>query len=170
MKRSEAILVYNTLLGINMNKMPDDMIDAILVDTLALSEIAYAADKAREELHRRVFDAIPKERREAYDDILRKAEAHEGQKRAAVLAMLKDNYPDIDSARRRFNRAVEAYLDKKVSVEIEQIDRSEFVKACRDSNQPVTPLMMERIAPIFNGYNERTAEVDSEELRALLND
>lgn len=170
MKRNTAISMYQTVLGITLNKMSDDMTDAILSNTLALAEINNALAKAQEELRKRTIETIDKARLTAYDELTTKMSALEGVKRSAVQAVINDNYKDVKEQLKRLNKALEKWLDKDVSVELTQVDRKEFCKACRDAEQDITPATMQVLAPMFKGYTEPKTEVDNNELDELLKD
>lgn len=170
MKRNTAIAMYQAVLGIKLNKMGDDMTDAILGNTLALSEVNNTLGKAQEELRKKTVETIDKERLTAYDELTVKMNALEGIKRAAVQAVINDNYKDVQTQLKRLNKALDKWLDKDVSVELTQVDRKEFCKACREAEQNITPATMQVLAPMFNGYVEPKTEVDDAEIAELLKD
>ena len=70
--------MYQAVLGIKLNKMSDDMTDAILGNTLALSEVNNTLEKAQEELRKKTVETIDKERLTAYDELTVKMNALEG--------------------------------------------------------------------------------------------
>lgn len=170
MKRNTAIAMYQAVLGIKLNKMSDDMTDAILGNTLALSEVNSTLGNAQEELRKKTVETIDKERLTAYDELTTKMNALEGIKRSAVQAVLNDNYKDVQTQLKRLNKALDKWLDKDVSMELTQVDRKEFCKACREAEQNITPATMQVLAPMFKGYTEPKTEVDDAEIAELLND
>lgn len=170
MKRNTAITMYQAILSIKLNKMSDDMTDAILGNTLALSEVNNTLAKAQEELRKKTIETIDRERLTAYDELTTKMNALEGIKKSAVQAVINDNYKDVQGQLKRLNKALEKWLDKDISVELTQVDRKEFCKACRETEQNITPATMQVLAPMFKGYVEPKTEVDDAEIRELLND
>lgn len=170
MKRNNAITMYQAILNIKLNKMSEDMTDAILANTLACAEVNDALAKAQEELRKRTIETIDRERLTAYDELITKANALEGAKRAAIQAVINDNYKDIITQQERFSKALNAWLEKDVKVELTEVDRKDFLKAVKESEQTVTPITMTRLAPMFKGYAEVRAEVDMDELDELLED
>ena len=170
MKRNQAITMYQTLLSIKLDKMSEDMTDAILANTLACAEVNDALAKAQEELRKRTIETIDRERLTAYDELITKANALEGAKRAAIQAVINDNYKDIITQSERLSKALNAWLEKDVKVELTEVDRKDFLKAMKESEQTVTPITMTRLAPMFNGYADVKAEVDMDELDELLKD
>lgn len=170
MKRNTVIAMYQAVLGIKLNKMSEEMTDAILANTLACAEVNDALAKAQEELRKRTIETIDKERLTAYDELITKANALEGAKRAAIQAVLNDNYRDIITQSERLTKALNAWLEKDVKVELTEVDRKDFLKAVKESEQTVTPITITRLAPMFKGYAEVRAEVDMDELDELLED
>ena len=170
MKRNQAITMYQAILSITLNKMSEEMTDAILANTLACAEVNDALAKAQEELRKRTIETIDKERLTAYDELITKANALEGAKRAAIQAVINDNYKDIITQSERLTKALNAWLEKDVKVELTEVDRKDFLKAVKESEQTVTPITMTRLAPMFKGYSEVKAEVDMDELDELLKD
>lgn len=162
--------MYQTLLSIKLDKMSEDMTDAILANTLALSEVNNTLAKAQEELRKRTIETIDKERLTAYDELITKANALEGAKRAAIQAVINDNYKDIITQQERLAKALNAWLEKDVKVDLVEVDRKDYLKAVKESEQAVTPTIMTRLAPMFKGYAEVKAEVDMDELDELLKD
>lgn len=162
--------MYQVVLNIKLNKMSDDMTDAILSNTLALADVNNTFQNAQTTARKLTVETIDKDRLTAYDDLTTKMNALEGTKRMAVQAVINDNYKDVQSQLKRLNKAIDAYLDKDAEVEVKQIDRKEFCKACRDSEQNITPAMMQVLAPMFNGYVEPKNEVDDAEIQSLLED
>ena len=168
MKRNQAITMYQAILSIKLNKMSEEMTDAILANTLACAEVNDALAKAQEELRKRTIETIDKERLTAYDELITKANALEGAKRAAIQAVINDNYKDIITQSGRLTKALNAWLEKDVKVELTEVDRKDFLKGVKESEQTVTPITMTRLAPMFKGYAEVRAEVDMDELDELL--
>ena len=162
--------MYQAVLSIKLNKMSEEMTDAILANTLACAEVNDALAKAQEELRKRTIETIDKERLTAYDELITKANALEGAKRAAIQAVINDNYKDIITQSERLTKALNAWLEKDVKVELVEVDRKDFLKAVKESEQTVTPITMTRLAPMFKGYAEVRAEVDMDELDELLKD
>lgn len=160
--------MYQAILSIKLNKMSEEMTDAILANTLACAEVNDALAKAQEELRKRTIETIDKERLTAYDELITKANALEGAKRAAIQAVINDNYKDIITQSGRLTKALNAWLEKDVKVELTEVDRKDFLKGVKESEQTVTPITMTRLAPMFKGYAEVRAEVDMDELDELL--
>lgn len=170
MKRTTAIAMYQAVLGIKLNKMSDDMTEAIISNTLALADVNNSFQNAQTTARKLTVETIDKDRLTAYDELTTKMNALEGTKRMAVQAVINDNYKDVQSQLKRLNKAIDAYLDKEAEVELKQIDRKEFCKACRDAEQNLTPATMQVLAPMFNGYVEPKNEVDEAEIKALLDE
>ena len=170
MKRNNAITMYQAILGIKLNKMSEEMTDAILANTLACAEVNDSLAKAQEELRKRTIETIDRERLTAYDELITKANALEGAKKAAIQAVLNDNYKDVTEQQQRLVKALNKWMDKDISVSLEQIDRKDFLKATKEAEQNITPATIERLAPMFKGYAEVKGEVDMDELDELLKD
>ena len=168
MKRNQAITFYQAILNIKLNKMSEEMTDAILANTLATAEVNDAFAKAQEELRKRTIETIDRERLTAYDELITKANALEGSKRAAIQAVINDNYKDIITQSEKLNKALNAWLEKSVKVELVEVDRKDFLKAVKESEQTVTPITMTRLAPMFKGHADVKAEVDMDEIDELL--
>lgn len=162
--------MYQAILSIKLNKMSEEMTDAILANTLACAEVNDALAKAQEELRKRTIETIDKERLTAYDELITKANALEGAKRAAIQAVINDNYKDIITQSGRLTKALNAWLEKDVKVELTEVDRKDFLKGVKESEQTVTPITMTRLAPMFKGYAEVRAEVDMNEIDELLSE
>ena len=170
MKRNQAISAYSAILGVKLNKMSEEMTDAILADTLALSAINEQFAKVQEELRKRTIETIDKERLEAYDNLITKAKALDAQKQAAINAVIKDSYADILKAQSSFAKALNKWLDKEVSIELELIERGEFVKALRESEQDITPANLDILSVLFKGEKKAEIKVDEAEIDSLLED
>lgn len=170
MNRHQTIMMYQAILNIKLNKMSEDMTEAILANTLACAEVNDALAKAQEELRKRTIETIDRERLTAYDELITKANALEGAKRAAIQAVINDNYKDIITQQERLTKALNAWLGKDVKADLVEVDRNDFLKAMKESEQTVTPITMTRLAPMFKGYSEVKAEVDMDELDELLKD
>lgn len=170
MKRNQALSLYDALMSVKLNKMDEDMTDAILADTLELAEVANTTTKAQVELRKRTIDAIDKDRRTAYDELATKMNALEGSKKAAINALINDNYKDVRKALQTYSKALGRWLDKDIKVELHQVERKEFIKAVKDAEQEITPADMERLAPVFKGYEAPKEELDFSELDELLNE
>lgn len=170
MKRNKAITMYQAILSIKLNKMSEDMTEAILANTLATAEVNDALVKAQGELRKRTIETIDMQRLKAHDELVTKANALEGAKRAAVQAVINDNYKDVILQQERLSKALNIWLEKDVKVELVEVDCKDFLKAVKESEQTVTPIIMTRLAPMFKGYAEVKAEVDMDEIDELLND
>lgn len=168
MKRNQALSLYNALMAVKLNKMSEEMTDAILADTIELAEVANTLTKVQEELRKRTIDAIDKGRRESYDEMVTKMNALEGSKRAAINALINDSYKDVRKALQTYSKALERWLDKDIKIELQQVERKDFIKALKDAEQEMTPADMERLAPVFKGYEVPKDEVDMTELDELL--
>ena len=60
------------------------------------------------------------------------------------------------------------WLDKEISLDLEQIDRKDFIKAMRDSEQNITPADLDVIAPLFKDSKAISAEIDIDEIDSLI--
>ena len=168
MKRNQAIAAYSAIMGVKLNKMSEEMTDAILGNTLTLSGIQEQFTKVQEELRKRTIDTIDQKRREDHDNIVTKMKALDAQKRAALQAVLNDNYGDILKAQGAYIKALNKWLDKEISLDLEQIDRKDFIKAMKESEQNITPADLDVIAPLFADPKAISAEIDNEEIDSLL--
>lgn len=168
MKRNQAISMYQTLLSIKLDKMSEDMTDAILANTLSVAEVNNSFSKAQEELRKRTIETIDKERLTAYDELQVKMNALEGVKRMAVQAVINDNYKDVQKQINRLNKAISSWLDKDVGIELQQVERKDFIKGCKDAEQNISPATIEVLAPMFKGYVKPETKIDEKELDELL--
>ena len=168
MKRNQAISMYQTLLSIKLDKMSDDMTDAILANTLAVAEVNNSLSKAQEELRKRTIETIDKERLTAYDELQVKMNALEGVKRMAVQAVINDNYKDVQKQINRLSKAISSWLDKDAGIELQQVERKDFIKGCKDADQNINPATIEVLAPMFKGYEKPETKIDEKELDELL--
>lgn len=170
MKRNQAISAYSAILGVKLNKMSEAMTDAILADTLALSAINDQFAKVQEELRKRTIETIDKERLSAYDELVTKSKALDAQKRAAVQAVINDNYADVIKAQNTFVKALNKWLDKEVTLDLEQIERKDFIKALKESEQDITPANLDILSVLFKGEKKAEIKVDEAEIDSLLED
>ena len=170
MKRKQALEAYSALLGVSLNKMTEGMTDAVLVDTLALSAIREQVAQVEKELRRRTIETIDNARLAEYDNLVTKMEALNGQHKAAMQAVINDNFADVVKAQNAFIKAFNKWLDKDVDVEIETIDRKEFIKAVKESEQTITPATLDALAFIFNDYKAASGEFDASEIDSLLSE
>ena len=170
MKRKQALEAYSALLGVSLNKMTEAMTDAVLADTLALSAIREQVEKVEKELRKRTIEAISHERLAEYDNLVTKMNALNGTNKAAMQAVINDNYADVVKAQNAFVKAFNKWLDKDVDVEIETIDRKEFIKAMKESEQNITPATLDALAFIFNDYKAASGEFDASEIDSLLSE
>lgn len=168
MKRNQAIAAYSALMSVKLNKMTEDMTDAILADTLTLASVNELFQKVQEELRKRTIDTIDQKRREDYDNIVTKMKALDSQKRAALQAVINDNFADILKAQGSYIKALNKWLDKEINLELEKIDRKDFIKAMKDSEQNITPADLDVIAPLFKENKAVSAEIDIEEIDSLI--
>lgn len=168
MKRNQAIATYSALMGMKLNMMSEGMTDAILANTLTLAVIYEQFQKVQEELRKRTINTIDHNRLEDYDGIVTKMKALDAQKQAALQAVINDNYPDIIKAQRSYIKALNKWLDKEVDVELEMIDRKEFIKAMKDAEQNITPSDLNVIAPLFKEVKAVLPEIDTEEIETIL--
>ena len=168
MKRNQAISMYQTLLSIKLDKMSEDMTDAILANTLSVAEVNNSLSKAQEELRKRTIETIDKERLTAYDELQVKMNALEGVKRMAVQAVINDNYKDVQKQINRLNKAISSWLDKDAGIELQQVERKDFIKGCKDADQNINPATIEVLAPMFKGYEKPEIKIDEKELDELL--
>ena len=160
--------MYQTLLSIKLDKMSEDMTDAILANTLSVSEVNNSLSKAQEELRKRTIETIDKERLTAYDELQVKMNALEGVKRMAVQAVINDNYKDVQKQINRLNKAISSWLDKDAGIELQQVERKDFIKGCKDAEQNISPATIEVLAPMFKGYVKPETKIDEKELDELL--
>lgn len=168
MKRKQALEAYSALLGVSLNKMTEAMTDAVLADTLALAAIREQVAQVEKELRRRTIETISQERLAEYDNLVTKMEALNGQHKAAMQAVINDNFADVVKAQKAFVKAFNKWLEKDVDLEIETLDRKEFIKAMKESEQTITPAILDAIAFIFNDYKAVSAEFDASEIDCLL--
>lgn len=168
MKRNQAIAAYSALMGVKLNKMTEDMTDAILADTLTLASVNEQFQKVQEELRKRTIETIDQKRREDYDGIVTKMKALDSQKRAALQAVINDNFADVLKAQGSYIKALNKWLDKDVSLDLERIERKNFIKAMKDSEQDITPADLDVIMPIFKENKAISADIDIEEIDSLI--
>jgi hypothetical protein len=168
MKRNQAIAAYSALMGVKLNKMTEDMTDAILADTLTLASVNEQFQKVQEELRKRTIENIDQNRREEYDNIVTKMKALDAQKRAALQAVINDNFADVLKAQGSYIKAINKWLDKEIDLELEKIDRKDFIKGMKDSEQNITPADLDVIAPLFKENKAVSAEIDIEEIDSLI--
>ena len=168
MKRKQALEAYSALLGVSLNKMTEAMTDAVLADTLALATIREQVAQVEKELRRRTIETIDNARLAEYDNLVTKMEALNGQHKAAMQAVINDNFADVVKAQKAFIKAFNKWLEKDVDVEIETIDRKEFIKAVKESEQNITPATLDALAFLFNDYKAVSAEFDASEIDSLL--
>ena len=170
MKRNQAISAYSAILGVKLNKMNEGMTDAILADTLALSAVNDQFVKVQEELRKRTIETIDKERLEAYDNLITKMKALDAQKQAAINAVIKDNYADILKAQNTYVKALNKWLDKDITLDLDLIERGEFIKAVKESEQDITPANLDILSVLFKGEKKAEIKVDDAEIDSLLED
>ena len=170
MKRNQAISAYSAILGVKLNKMNEGMTDAILADTLTLSAVNDQFVKVQEELRKRTIETIDKERLEAYDNLITKMKALDAQKRAAVQAVINDNYADVIKAQNTYVKALNKWLDKDITLDLDLIERGEFIKAVKESEQDITPANLDIISVLFKGEKKAEIKVDDAEIESLLED
>lgn len=170
MKRNQALSLYNALIAVKLNKMNEDMTDAILADTIELAEVAGAYEKVKIELRKRTIETIEKERRLSYDELNTKMQALDGKDRASVQAMILINYKDVTNMIVTYSKAVERWLDKNADIDIQQVDKKEFIRAIKAADQTITPADITMLSPLFVGYSETKESVDITELDELLNE
>ena len=170
MKRKQALEAYSALLGVSLNKMTEAMTDAVLADTLALATIREQVAQVEKELRRRTIETISQERLAEYDNLVTKMEALNGQHKAAMQAVINDNFADVVKAQKAFIKAFNKWLEKDVDVEIETIDRKEFIKAVKESEQNITPATLDALAFLFNDYKAVSAKFDASEIDCLLSE
>lgn len=168
MKRNQAIAAYSALMSVKLNKMTEEMTDSILSNTLTLSVIQEQFAKVQEELRKRTIDTIDQKRREDFDGIVTKMKALDEQKRAALQAVINDNYPDILKAQGAYIKALNKWMDKEVSLDLDLIERKDFIKAMKDSEQNITPADLDVIMPIFKENKAISADIDIEEIDSLI--
>lgn len=168
MKRNQAIAAYSALMSVKLNKMTEEMTDSILSNTLTLSVIQEQFAKVQEELRKRTIDTIDQKRREDFDGIVTKMKALDEQKRAALQAVINDNYPDILKAQGAYIKALNKWMDKEVSLDLDLIERKDFIKAMKDSEQNITPADLDVIMPIFKENKAVSADIDIEEIDSLI--
>lgn len=157
-------------MGVKLNKMSEDMVDAILADVLTLSAIQEQFTKVQEELRKRTIEAIDKERLEACDNLITKAKALDAQKQAAINAVIKDSYADILKAQNSFAKALNKWLDKEVTLDLERIERKDFIKAMKESEQDITPANLDILSVLFKGEKKAEVKIDDAEIDSLLDD
>lgn len=168
MKRNQAINAYTVLLGVKLNKMSDEMTDAILSNSIALAAVHEQMDKVRDELRKRTLDGIGRERLEEYDNLVTKMNALNGQNKAAMRAVINDNYADIVRAQGIFAKALNKWLEKDVEIEVVPLDRKEFIKALKESEQPFTPADIDVLSALFSDYKVPESTIDTEEIDNLI--
>ena len=93
-----------------------------------------------------------------------------GAQTSAINAVIKDSYADILKAQNTFAKALNKWLDKEVSIELELIERGEFVKALRESEQDITPANLDILSVLFKGEKKAEIKVDEAEIDSLLED
>lgn len=168
MKRNQAIAAYSAIIGVTLNKMNEDMTDAILTDIISFSAIQEQFLMVQEELRKRTIEVIDLKRREDYNDIVTKMKALDPQKQAALQAVINDNYADILKAQNSYIKALNKWLEKDITLELDLIDRKEFIKAMKDSDQKITPADLNVMAAIFKDHPTTSAEIDLNELESLI--
>lgn len=170
MKRKQALEAYSALLGVSLNKMTEAMTDAVLADTLALAAIREQVAQVEKELRRRTIETISQERLAEYDNLVTKMEALNGQHKAAMQAVINDNFADVVKAQKAFIKALNKWLEKDVTIELERMERKEFIKAMKESEQTITPATLDILSPLFADYKAISAELDASEIDCLLED
>ena len=170
MKRNQVLSLYQALMAVKLNKMSEGMTDAILADAIELAEVAGAYEKVKDELRKRTIEVIDKSRRAEYDELNTKMQALEGRDRAAVHALILTNYKDVQKAIHTYSKALERWLDKDVQVELQQVDKKEFIRAIKAAEQTITPADMAMLSPLFVGYSEPKESVNVTDLDELLKD
>lgn len=168
MKRNQAINAYTALLGVKLNKMSDEMTDVILTNSIALASVHDQLGRVRDELHKRTLGGFDNERLTDYDNLVTKMNALNGQHKSAIQAVINDNYADVIKARTMFVTAMDKWLNRDIDVDIQTMDRKNFVKAMKDSEQDITPATLEAMSVLFRDFGANVADVNMDEIEDIL--
>lgn len=171
MKRTEAISMFNVLSTVKVNKMNDELAEAVLNNHLALHAVQKSLAEAQEALSKRVLDGISEERQRAHAELETKLKAtKDAQKQAELQATINDTYADITEANRKFVKVYNKLMDADVEVKLCKVERKAFVKGCADADMQLTPAQLTALAPMFKDVEAAQPADILAEIDALMED
>lgn len=155
MKRGVAISVYNHMAKLPFGHLPDGIIEAVMDNFINLGKEAEQFQRLTQELNRRLFEGVDKKRIDEYNSAIKTASVDE----------IKELYPDIYALVLKQKNIVDSLRSKDVEVELEAVDRKEFIKGIIKGKPDVAMGTLDMLASLFTNESK---EADFGELDSLI--
>lgn len=168
--RHSAIIMFRQLGTMALGHLTETTLEATMDNFNAFRKVAEDFDKLKEELHKRLYDGVDEDKKNAFfEEVAKMEKEREIEKKLEYTKMLKDSYSDIWAIYQKNINVIDSLLNKEVDVEITEVDADEFIKGVVRGKKDA-PIHEIRAAfkPMFKAEEEK--EADFSELDELLKD
>lgn len=147
----------------------DETLEKMMDNFEQLGKVAESYKSLNQELHKRLFDTESDE----YKKFAPKVDAAQrlnDMARIKAFAIIKEEFPEMYELLERQAKTDAKLRGKEVSIELEEIDRKEFIKAIVKGRPDVEQNIFDLFEPMFTNENKEEVKEDFSELDELLND
>lgn len=168
--RGLAVSMHAVLGKMAFGHFNDADLEKMMNNFEQLGKVADSYKSLNQELHKRLFDTETEE----YKKFAPKVDAAQrlnDMARIKAFAIIKEEFPEMYELLERQAKTDAKLREKEVSIELEEIDRKEFIKAIVKGRPDIEQNIFELFEPMFI-VEEKKEEVkeDFSELDELLND
>ena len=165
--RGQAVSMHAVLGKMAFGHFNDETLEKMMNNFEQLGKVAESYRSLGTELHKRLFDTESEE----YKKFAPKADAAqrlEGMAKVKAFALIKEEFPELFAIFER-QAQVDANLRmKEVSVDLEEIDRKDFIKAIVKGRPDVEQNVFELFEPMYVEEQKEEVKEDFSELDELL--
>lgn len=148
--RGAAATLYALMTRLSFGHLSEETLAAVMDNFMELGKIEEYCRKMVDELRKRMFEGVDGETIEAYNAMA--AEATEEE--------MQNAYPTLFPLVMKFNRLHSAIYAKQVEVELNEVDKAEFVKAVAMGTPNLTIGILNNFGVMFKEEKQEFAELD----------
>lgn len=157
MSRGLAVLLYNQMATMAFGHLNEETLEAVMDNFVNLSKVAEHYQKLMEEMGKRLFEGVDKQKVEDYNAMAQKASADE----------MKAAFPDLFALVSKQNTVDASLQSKEIEVELTPVDKKEFVKGVLKGKPSLATAVFDFFEPMYK-EEEKVENTDFSELDELL--
>lgn len=127
--RNYAIEMFHRLGQMAFGHLSEETLEKVLNNRESLRSVAEQFDRLNEELNKRLYEGVDKEKLNAFREIIQKMKGKKGEQLMDLDKLARETYPELCELRMKEVRVSLSLLNNEVEVDIKEIDGMEFRKA-----------------------------------------
>lgn len=166
--RNYAIEMFRRMGQMAFGHLSEETLEAVMNNMEALRAVSEQFDKLKEEMGKRLYEGVEKEKLNAFFEILQKMQGKKNEQLMELDKLARETYPELYELRMKEVRVSLSLVAKEVEVDFKEIDGKEFKKAVLKA-QPDTKLAdFGWFEPMFKKEKAEDKNEDFSELDELM--